>query len=119
MMRARTGRVIFMSSVVGEAGNAGQTAYAASKAALLGLTRSLAREYVGRGITVNAVAPGYVDTDMTRALTPEQRENVLKSVPLGRVATAREIATGVVYLASDEASYVTGQVLRINGGMYM
>jgi 3-oxoacyl-[acyl-carrier protein] reductase len=119
MMRARVGRVIFISSVVGEAGNAGQTAYSASKAALLGLTRSLAREYVARGITVNAVAPGYVDTDMTRALTPEQRENVLKSVPAGRVATAREIATGVVYLASDEASYVTGQVLRINGGMYM
>jgi 3-oxoacyl-[acyl-carrier protein] reductase len=119
MMRARTGRVIFISSVVGEAGNAGQTAYSASKAALLGLTRSLAREYVARGITVNAVAPGYVDTDMTRALTPPQRENVLKSVPAGRVATAREIATGVVYLASEEASYVTGQVLRINGGMYM
>jgi len=119
MMRARTGRIVFVSSVVGEAGNAGQTAYSASKAALLGLTRSLAREYVGRGITVNAVAPGYVDTDMTRALTSEQRENVLKSVPLGRVATAREIATGVAYLASDEASYVTGQVLRINGGMYM
>jgi 3-oxoacyl-[acyl-carrier protein] reductase len=119
MMRARTGRVIFISSVVGEAGNAGQTAYSASKAALFGLTRSLAREYVGRGITVNAVAPGYVDTDMTRALTSEQRENVLKAVPAGRVATAREIATGVVYLSSDEASYVTGQVLRINGGMYM
>jgi 3-oxoacyl-[acyl-carrier protein] reductase len=119
MMRARTGRVVFVSSVVGETGNAGQTAYSASKAALLGLTKSLAREYVGRGITVNAVAPGYVDTDMTRALTPEQRENVLKAVPVGRVATAREIATGVVYLASDEASYVTGQVLRINGGMYM
>ena len=119
MMRARAGRIIFISSVVGESGNAGQTAYSASKAALLGLTRSLAREYVGRGITVNAVAPGYVDTDMTRALTAEQRDNVLKAVPVGRVATAREIATGVVYLASDEASYVTGQVLRINGGMYM
>lgn len=119
MMRARTGRIIFVSSVVGEAGNAGQTAYSASKAALLGLTKSLAREYVTRGITVNAITPGYVDTDMTRALTPEQRESVLKAVPMGRVATAREIAAGVVYLASDEAAYVTGQALRVNGGMYM
>jgi 3-oxoacyl-[acyl-carrier protein] reductase len=119
MMRARSGRIVFVSSVVGEMGNAGQTAYAASKAALLGLTKSLAREYVSRGVTVNAVAPGYVDTDMTQALTPEQREALLAAVPLGRVATAREIATAVVYLASEEASYVTGQVLRVNGGMYM
>jgi 3-oxoacyl-[acyl-carrier protein] reductase len=119
MMRARTGRIVFVSSVVGESGNAGQTAYSASKAALLGLTKSLAREYMSRGITVNAVSPGFVDTDMTQALTPEQREAVLKAVPMGRVATAREIATAVVYLASDEASYVTGQVLRVNGGMYM
>jgi len=119
MMRARTGRIVFVSSVIAEAGNAGQTVYSASKAALLGLTKSLAREYVTRGITVNAVAPGYVDTDMTRALTPEQREMAAKAVPMGRVATPREIATAVVYLASDEASYVTGQVLRVNGGMYM
>jgi len=119
MMRARTGRVVFISSVVGEVGNAGQSAYSASKAALLGLTKSLAREYIARGITVNAVAPGYVDTDMTQSLTPEQREALLATVPMGRVATAREIATAVVYLASDEASYVTGQVLRVNGGMYM
>jgi 3-oxoacyl-[acyl-carrier protein] reductase len=119
MMRARTGRVVFISSVVGEVGNAGQTAYSASKAALLGLTKSLAREYIARGITVNAVAPGYVDTDMTQSLTPEQREALLETVPMGRVATAREIATAVVYLTSDEASYVTGQVLRVNGGMYM
>jgi 3-oxoacyl-[acyl-carrier protein] reductase len=119
MMRARSGRVVFVSSVVGEAGNAGQTAYSASKSALIGLTKSLAREYVTRGITVNAVAPGFVDTDMTQALTPEQREAISKGIPLGRVAVAREIATAVVYLASDEAAYVTGQVLRVNGGMYM
>jgi 3-oxoacyl-[acyl-carrier protein] reductase len=119
MMRARSGRVVFVSSVVGEMGNAGQSAYAASKAALLGLAKSLAREYVARGITVNAVAPGYVDTDMTQALTTEQREALLKAVPMGRVATARDIATAVVYLASEEAGYVTGQVLRVNGGMYM
>jgi 3-oxoacyl-[acyl-carrier protein] reductase len=119
MMRARTGRVIFISSVVGESGNAGQSLYSASKSALLGLAKSLAREYIARGITVNAVAPGYVDTDMTQALTAEQREALLKAVPLGRVATAREIATAVAYLASDEAAYVTGQVLRVNGGMYM
>jgi 3-oxoacyl-[acyl-carrier protein] reductase len=119
MMRARTGRIIFISSVVGESGNAGQTAYSASKAALLGLAKSLAREYVTRGITVNAVTPGYVDTDMTQSLTPEQREALLKAVPVGRVATAREIATAVAYLASDEAGYVTGQTLRVNGGMYM
>jgi 3-oxoacyl-[acyl-carrier protein] reductase len=119
MMRARTGRVVFVSSVVGEMGNAGQSAYAASKAALLGLAKSLAREYVTRGITVNAVAPGYVDTDMTQSLTTEQREALLKAVPMGRVATARDIAAAVVYLASEEAAYVTGQVLRVNGGMYM
>jgi 3-oxoacyl-[acyl-carrier protein] reductase len=119
MMRARSGRIVFVSSVVGEAGNAGQTAYSASKSALFGLAKSLAREYIARGITVNAVAPGYVDTDMTAALTPEQREALLKAVPMGRVATAREIATAVVYLASEEAGYVTGQVLRVNGGMYM
>jgi 3-oxoacyl-[acyl-carrier protein] reductase len=119
MMRARSGKIVFVSSVVGESGNAGQSAYAASKAAIHGLAKSLAREYVSRGITVNVVAPGYVDTDMTQALTPEQREALLAAVPMGRVATAREIATAVVYLASDEAAYVTGQVLRVNGGMYM
>jgi 3-oxoacyl-[acyl-carrier protein] reductase len=119
MMRARAGRIVFVSSVVGECGNAGQSAYSASKAALFGLTKSLAREYVSRGVTVNAVAPGYVDTDMTQALTPDQRTALLGAVPMGRVATAREIATAVVYLASEEASYVTGQVLRVNGGMYM
>lgn len=119
MMRAKTGRVIFLSSVVGESGNVGQAAYAASKAAVIGLTKSLAREYASRNVTVNAVAPGYVETDMTQAIQGERREALLKSIPLGRVATSREIATAIVYLASDEASYVTGQVLRVNGGMYM
>lgn len=119
MMRAKTGRVIFVSSVVGEMGNAGQTAYAASKAALLGVTKSLAREYASRGITVNAVTPGYIDTDMTTAMTGEAREKTVAGIPLGRTGTSREIATAIAYLASDEAAYVTGQALRVNGGMYM
>ena len=119
MLRARSGRVIFVSSVVGEMGNAGQTAYAASKAALLGVTKSLAREYASRGITVNAVTPGYVETDMTRGLSPEVMKDMLDGVPLGRTATAAEIAAAILYLASDEAGYVTGHVLRVNGGMYM
>jgi 3-oxoacyl-[acyl-carrier protein] reductase len=119
MMRARTGRILFLSSVVGEMGNAGQTAYAASKAALLGIAKSLAREYASRGITVNAITPGYVETDMTGALTEEQRAAMLSVVPLGRPATPQEIAASVVFLASDEAAYITGQTLRINGGMYM
>jgi 3-oxoacyl-[acyl-carrier protein] reductase len=119
MMRARSGRIVFMSSVVGEMGNAGQTAYAASKAALLGVTKSIAREYASRGITVNAVAPGYIETDMTRALSDEQKQAMLAGVPLGRPGTVADIASAVVFLASDEASYITGQVLRVNGGMYM
>lgn len=119
MMRARSGRIVFVSSVVGEMGNAGQTAYAASKAALLGVTKSIAREYASRGITVNAVTPGYVETDMTRALTEEQRQGMLSGVPLGRPGSTADIAAAIVFLASDEASYITGQVLRVNGGMYM
>ncbi len=119
MMRAKTGRVVFLSSVVGEMGNAGQTAYAASKAALLGITKSLAREYASRGITVNAVTPGFVDTDMTSGLTDEQKSAMLTAVPLGRTGTAQEIAAAITYLVSDEAGYVTGQTLRVNGGMYM
>lgn len=119
MMRAKAGRVIFLSSVVGEMGNAGQAAYSASKAAILGLTKTLAREYASRNITVNAVAPGYVETDMTQAIQGDPREKLLDAIPLGRVASSREIASAIVYLASDEASYVTGQVLRVNGGMYM
>jgi 3-oxoacyl-[acyl-carrier protein] reductase len=119
MMRAKTGRIIFMSSVVGEMGNAGQTAYAASKAALLGVARSIAREYASRNITVNAVAPGYIETDMTSALTEEQQKAMLAGVPLARPGSPREVAAAVAYLASDEAAYVTGQVVRVNGGMYM
>ena len=119
MMRAKTGRVIFMSSVVGEMGNVGQTAYAATKAALLGAAKSIAREFASRNITVNAITPGFIDTDMTSALSDQMKEQLVKVVPLGRTGTAREIAAACVYLASDEAAYVTGQVLRVNGGMYV
>ena len=118
-MRARAGRVVFLSSVVGEMGNAGQAAYAASKAALLGLTKTLAREYGSRGITVNAVAPGFIDTDMTTQITSEMKDAMLKNIPLGRTGRAEEIAAAIVFLCSDEAAYVTGQTLRVNGGMYM
>ncbi|HEX2879991.1 MAG TPA: 3-oxoacyl-ACP reductase family protein [Polyangiaceae bacterium] len=119
MMRAKSGRILFISSVVGEMGNAGQVAYSASKGALVAVTKSLAREYASRSITVNAITPGYVDTDMTRALTEEQRQAMLGVVPLGRAASAMEIAAAIAYLASDEAGYITGHTLRINGGMYM
>ena len=119
MMRARTGRVIFLSSVVGEMGNAGQTAYSASKAALLGVTKSMARELASRNITVNAITPGFIDTDMTGALTDEQKASINSAIPLGRTGKPEEIAAAVVYLASDEAAYITGQALRVNGGMYM
>ena len=119
MMRAKVGRVVFVSSVVGESGNPGQTAYAASKAALLGVAKSLAREYASRGITVNAITPGFIDTDMTASLNDEQKAAIASAVPLGRTGTAREVAAAAVFLASDEAAYVTGHTLRVNGGMYM
>src|SRR4051812_13845371 len=119
MMRARSGRIIFVSSVVGQMGNAGQVAYAASKAALIGAAKSLAREYASRNITVNALAPGYVETDMTAKLEPAQREAMLGAVPLGRAASAAEVAASILFLASEEAGYITGQVLAVNGGMYM
>lgn len=119
MMRQRWGRVIFLSSVVGETGNAGQTAYAASKAALLGVAKSLAREYASRNITVNAVTPGYIETDMTAALNDEQRSAMLQGVPLARPGQATEVAATIAFLASEEAGYITGQALRVNGGMYM
>ncbi len=119
MMRRRRGRVLFVSSVVGEIGNAGQTGYAASKAALLGITRSLAREYASRGITVNALTPGFIETDMTARLDGAQREALLAGVPLGRIGTPRDVAAAAVFLASEEAGYVTGHTLRVNGGMLM
>jgi 3-oxoacyl-[acyl-carrier protein] reductase len=119
MMRAKTGRVIFLSSVVGEMGNAGQTAYSASKAALLGVTKSMAREFSSRFITVNAITPGFIDTDMTGALTDEQKTAINQNIPLGRTGRPEEIAAAIVYLSSDEAGYITGQTLRVNGGMYM
>jgi 3-oxoacyl-[acyl-carrier protein] reductase len=119
MMRARTGRVVFLSSVVGEMGNVGQTAYAATKAALLGVTRSLAREYASRNITVNAVTPGFIETDMTGTVSPEMKESFLKGIPLGRMGKSEEVAAAIAFLCSDEASYVTGQTLRVNGGMYV
>lgn len=119
MLKARGGRIIFVSSVVGQMGNAGQVAYAASKAAMIGAAKSLAREYASRNITVNALAPGYVETDMTSKLEPAQREAMLAGVPLGRPATAAEVAAAIAFLASGEAAYITGQVLAVNGGMYM
>lgn len=119
MMRSRWGRIVFMSSVVADAGNVGQTAYAATKSAVLGAARSIAREFASRGITANVVAPGYIDTDMTATMSPEHKEILLKTIPLGRTGAARDIASACAYLASDEAGYVTGQVLRVNGGLYV
>ncbi len=119
MLRPKQGRVIFVSSVVGEMGNVGQTAYAATKAALLGAAKSLAREFASRNITVNVVAPGFIDTDMTAKLSDEQREQLTKIIPLGKTGSPNDVAAACVYLASDAARYVTGQVLRVNGGLYM
>src|SRR5580658_5047597 len=119
MMRSRWGRIVFMSSVVGEMGNVGQTAYAATKAALLGAARSIAREYAGRNVTANVIAPGYIDTDMTGGMSTEHREQLLKLVPLGRIGSAQDVAAACAYLVSEEAGYVSGQVLRVNGGMHM
>jgi len=119
MMRSRWGRIINLSSVVAESGNPGQVIYSASKAALLGMTRSLAREYASRGITVNAVAPGFIETDMTADLTEEAKQGILERTPLGRIGRPEEVAAAVVFLASEEASYITGQVVRVNGGMHV
>ncbi|HEC8322390.1 TPA: 3-oxoacyl-ACP reductase FabG [Providencia rettgeri] len=119
MMKKRCGRIISIASVVGVMGNAGQTNYAAAKAGLIGFSKSLAREVASRGITVNVVAPGFIETDMTKALTDEQRAGILSQVPADRLGDAQEIASAVAFLASDEAAYITGETLHVNGGMYM
>ena len=119
MMKARYGRIISIASVVGSMGNAGQTNYAAAKAGIMGFSKSLAREVGSRNITVNCVAPGFVDTDMTRALKEEQRQALLNHIPLGRLGQVEDIAAAVGFLASSKASYVTGVTMHINGGMYM
>ncbi|MDQ5878667.1 MAG: 3-oxoacyl-[acyl-carrier protein] reductase [Pseudomonadota bacterium] len=119
MMKARGGRVINITSVVGHAGNPGQANYCAAKAGVAGLSRSLARELGSRNITVNCIAPGFIDTDMTKALDDKQKETMLGSIPLGRLGTPADIAAAVAYLASPAASYVTGTTLHVNGGMYM
>ncbi len=119
MTKARKGRIISIASVVGLMGNAGQTNYAAAKAGILGFTKALAREVGPRGITVNAVAPGFIDTDMTRGLSDEQKQMLLGQIPLGRLGDPDEIAAAVAFLASPQAGYITGETISVNGGMYM
>jgi 3-oxoacyl-[acyl-carrier protein] reductase len=119
MMKARRGAIVNLTSVVGEMGNAGQAAYSAAKAGQIGLTKSVARELASRNIRVNAVAPGYIDTDMTAGLPEAAKTKMMELIPLGRLGSAEDVANAVAFLASDQASYVTGEVLRVNGGMYM
>jgi 3-oxoacyl-[acyl-carrier protein] reductase len=119
MMKERRGRIVNLTSVVGLTGNPGQANYAAAKAGLLGFTKSLARELGSRGITVNAVAPGFIDTDMTRALSEEQRAALLRQIPAGRLGTPAEVAAAVLFLVSPQSAYITGETLHVNGGMYM
>ena len=119
MMKERRGRIVNLTSVVGVTGNPGQANYAAAKAGLLGFTKSLARELASRGINVNAVAPGFIDTDMTRALNEEQRAALLTQIPAGRLGTAEEVAAAVLFLLSPQSAYITGETLHVNGGMFM
>jgi 3-oxoacyl-[acyl-carrier protein] reductase len=119
MMKARRGAIVNVTSVIGEMGNAGQAAYAAAKAGQIGLTKSVARELASRNIRVNAVAPGYVETDMTSGLPEAAKTKMMELIPLARLGAAEDVANAVAFLASDQASYVTGEVLRVNGGMYM
>jgi len=119
MLKQRGGRIIAVSSVVGQMGNAGQTNYAASKAGLIGFAKALAREVASRGITVNVIAPGMVDTDMTRAIAEKAQVDWAQQIPLGRLGSVDDVAAAACYLASDEAAYITGHVLAVNGGMYM
>lgn len=119
MMKARQGRIISVTSVVGATGNPGQVNYSAAKAGVAGFTRAMAREVASRNITVNTVAPGFIDTDMTRALPEEQREKLIGEIPLSRLGTSEDIANAVLFLASDESSYITGTEIHVNGGMYM
>jgi 3-oxoacyl-[acyl-carrier protein] reductase len=119
MMRARHGRIISITSVVGLTGNSGQSNYAAAKAGTVGFSKSLAREVGGRGITVNTVAPGFIDTDMTRALPQQQREALIAQIPLGRIGSPADVAEAVLFLASPAAVYITGETINVNGGIYM
>ncbi len=119
MMKQRWGRIVNISSVVGEAGNAGQACYSASKAGIIGLTKSLARELAPRNICVNAIAPGFITTDMTAAISDEMRSKIIEQIPLSRVGTPNDIAGVVAFLASSDADYITGQVIHVNGGIYM
>lgn len=119
MLKARWGRIVNISSVVAFTGNAGQANYAAAKAGMIGLTKSIAQEVASRGITVNAVAPGFIETDMTKDLPPEQQEKLLQQIPMGRMGQAMDIALAVQFLVSDNASYITGETIHVNGGMLM
>jgi len=118
MMKQRAGAIVTLSSIVGEMGNGGQTAYAASKAGLIGFTKSLAKELASRNVRANVVSPGFIDTDMTKAIPEALRAKMLEGIPLGRLGSAEEVGNAVCFLASDLASYVTGEVVRVNGGMY-